>query len=140
MAVLRRGPSTDQGTFGVLRFGKTTCRSLELPWRANVRQRSCIPPGSYSCAIVQSRRFGRVYHVQDVPGRDAVLMHPANLAGDLELGWTSQLQGCIAPCQQLGAMRNNAGVMQAAGLVSRPAVSALMSWADGRPFTLEISS
>lgn len=138
-ATLRRGPSTDQGTFGVLTFGGNVCRTLELPWRENRRQVSCIPAGTYQCTIVQSPKFGRVYEVKGVPGRSAVLIHPANFAGDAALGWTTQLQGCIAPCERVGAMRNNAGVMQAAGLVSRPAFLRLMAWADGKPFTLEIT-
>lgn len=137
-AQLRRLPSTDQGTFGTLRLGGQVLRTLELPWRDNRRQRSCIPPGSYRCALVQSPRFGRVYGLANVPGRSHVLIHAANLAGDVELGWSTQLHGCIAPFLREGLMRNTAGVMQRAGLVSRPAFTALMEWADGRPFTLEI--
>lgn len=138
-AKLTRAPSTDQGTFGVLVFGRQTCRTLELPWRDNRTQRSCIPPGTYRCQIVQSPKFGRVYGVTSVPGRSAVLIHSANLAGDVDKGFTTQLQGCIAPCQRVGTMRNNAGVMQAAGLLSRPALNLLTAWAGGKPFTLEIS-
>lgn len=136
---LTRGPSTDQGTFGVLRFGGTSVWALELPWRDNKRKRSHIPPGSYHCALTNSPRFGRVYLLADVPGRSHVLIHPANLAGDAELGWTTQLEGCIAPYMRVGIMRNKAGAMQAAGLVSRPAWNLLMAWAKGAPFTLEIS-
>lgn len=36
-------------------------------------------------------------------------------------------------------MRNSAGNMQPAGLVSRPALARLMEWADGQPFELEIT-
>lgn len=139
IATLARAESTDQGTFGVLVFGGQTARTVELPWRDNARQRSCIPVGSYRCAIVQSPRFGRVYGVQNVPGRTHVLIHSANFGGDVDLGWTTQLHGCIAPCQRVGMMRNNAGKMQAAGLVSRPALNSLMAWANGQPFTLEIT-
>lgn len=139
VARLVRGPSTDQGTFGTLTFGGRTVHTVELPWRDNLRQRSCIPPGAYRCGLVQSPRFGRVYGVANVPGRSHVLIHAANLAGDVDLGWTTQLHGCIAPVTRLGAMRNNQGRMQAAGLVSRPALDAFMAWAAGRPFTLEIS-
>lgn len=135
---LRRGASTDQGTFGVLQFGGRVLHSLELPWRDNTRQRSCIPPGTYQCSLVNSPRFGRVYGVHNVPGRTHVLIHAANLAGDVDLGWTTQLHGCIAPCQRVGAMRNTAGRMQRAGLVSKPALLQLMAWAGGQPFTLEI--
>lgn len=138
-ATLVRTPSTDQGTFGVLTFGPNVCRTTELPWRDNRSQRSCIPPGTYRCAIVQSPRFGRVYGVQNVPGRSAVLIHPANFAGDVDMGYDTQLHGCIAPCERVGLMRNSAGQMQSAGLISRPAWSRLMAWADGKPFELEIT-
>lgn len=137
-AVLTRGASTDQGTFGVLRFGSQQVHTLELPWRDNLRQRSCVPTGTYECRLVRSPRFGNVYKLLAVPGRSDVLIHPANLAGDVDKGWTTELQGCIAPCMRVGAMRNKAGVMQAAGLVSRPAVRELMTWAGGQPFELEV--
>lgn len=137
-AVLIRGTSGEQGTFGVLTFGARRVHTLELPWRDNRRQRSCIPPGSYRCGLVTSPRFGRVYQVHDVPGRTHVLIHAANLAGDVDLGWTTQLHGCIAPCMRVGVMRNNAGAMQAAGLVSRTALASLMGWAAGAPFDLII--
>lgn len=104
-----------------------------------MRQRSCIPAGRYLCELVNSPRFGRVYGVRNVPGRSHVLIHAANLAGDVEAGWDTQLHGCIAPFERLGAMRNKAGRMQAAGLVSKPALRRLMDWAAGRPFELEIS-
>lgn len=138
-ATLTRGPSTDQGTFGVLRFGGASVHALELPWRDNRRKMSCVPPGEYRCTLTNSPKFGRVYILANVPGRSHVLIHPANFAGDSTLGWTTQLEGCIAPCMRVGTMRNNAGVMQAAGLVSRPAVNLLMAWANGQPFTLEIA-
>lgn len=138
IARIRRPASSDQGTFGTLAFGNQLVHTVELPWRDNRTQRSCIPPGAYRCAVVKSPRFGRVYGVSNVPGRSHVLIHSANLAGDVDLGWTTQLHGCIAPVARLGAMRNASGAMQAAGLVSRPALAMLMEWADGNPFTLEI--
>lgn len=136
--LLVRGPSTDQGTFGVLRFGKDQTSTLELPWRENRPQISCVPTGIYECRLVRSPRFGNVYKLLSVPGRSNVLIHPANLAGDAALGWTTELQGCIAPCMRIGSMRNKAGAMQAAGLVSRPAVRFLMDWVNNEPFELEI--
>lgn len=139
-ATITRTPSTDAGTFGVFRFGSTSVHSLELPWRDNRRARSCIPAGVYQCAIVKSPRFGLVYQVQNVPGRDHVLIHRANLGGDVDKGLDTELQGCIAPFMRLGAMRNSKGVMQAAGLVSSSAFRQFMEWAGGKPFTLEIEN
>jgi hypothetical protein len=135
---LNRVDLTDEGAFGVLTFGMKSVRSIELPWRDNMVRRSCIPPGSYRCALVNSPRFGRVYGVANVPGRSHILFHAANLAGDVDLGWQTQLHGCIAPVQHFGRMLAG-GRMQRAGLVSRPAFRALMDWAGGEPFTLEIS-
>ena len=94
---LLREEQSDQGTFGLLSFEGHELRSLELPWRGNQRGLSCIPEGIYRCVMVRSPRMGRVYGVCDVPGRSNVLIHSANLAGDIHLGWDTQLQGCIAP-------------------------------------------
>jgi hypothetical protein len=136
---LQRGQSTDQGTFGVMTFGNDVVHTVELPWKDNQRQASCIPVGTYKCAIVKSPKFGRVYGVSNVPGRANVLIHSANFGGDVSKGWDTQLHGCIAPCLRVGKMRNSKGEMQSAGLVSRPALSRLMEWADGQTFELEIT-
>ena len=140
VARLIRGPSTEQGTFGRLLFGGQTLHTTELPWRDNARQLSCIPPGAYVCTLVNSPKFGRVYGVQAVPGRSNVLIHSANLGGDTTQGWATQLQGCIAPAERLGAIRIPSGRMQRAGLVSRPALRRFVAWAGGQPFTLEIDA
>lgn len=137
---LQRGASGEQGTLGRLSFGAQVLHALELPWRDNRRQRSCIPPGRYRCAIVRSPRFGLVYGVHDVPERSHVLIHAANLAGDVDAGWVTQLHGCIAPCLRPGQMRLADGRWQAAGLVSAPALRTLMDWAGGHPFDLEIDT
>jgi hypothetical protein len=135
---LTRVELTDEGAFGVLTFGAHSIRSIELPWRDNRVRRSCIPAGEYRCALVNSPRFGRVYGVANVPGRTHVLIHAANLAGDVDMGWKTQLHGCIAPVQYFGRIKAG-DRMQRAGLVSRPALRELMGWAGGEPFTLEIS-
>ena len=136
---ISRQELTDQGTFGRMAFGANCMYTVELPWRNNIRQKSCIPAGSYLCELVKSPRFGLVYGVRDVPGRSQVLIHSANLGGNVDLGWQTQLQGCIAPALGLGALRLNNDKFQRAGLVSRPALRKLMDWAAGRPFTLEIT-
>lgn len=137
-ATIARGESGPHGTPGRLSFGASVVHTIELPWRNNRPQRSCIPAGRYLCAQVQSPRFGLVYGVQAVPGRSHVLLHAANLAGDVDAGWTTQLHGCIAPCMRQGRLRLPDGRWQAAGLVSQPALRALMEWAGGQPFDLEI--
>lgn len=134
---LTRGASSDQGTFGVMCFDSFKCFTTELPWRDNLSQKSCIPVGEYVCSIVKSPKFGKVYCVQDVPNRSHVLIHPANLGGNTDKGWKTELHGCIAPSLKQGLMMTEIG-MQKAGLVSRPAVRALMDWAQDKPFILVI--
>ena len=135
---LTRGASSSQGTFGILTFGSLKCYTTELPWRNNLSQKSCIPVGEYICALVKSPKFGKVYGVQNVQGRSNVLIHPANLGGNVDEGWSTELHGCIAPSLKQGTMLTPNGRMQKAGLLSRPAVRALMDWAQDKPFILVI--
>lgn len=131
-ALLLRDDSTDQGTPGVLALGKAAWRTLELPWLDNRRKLSCIPAGTYRCALVDSPRFGRVYHVRDVPGRSAVLIHSGNWAGGIP-AWRTHVQGCVLLGERLGTLDG-----QLAVLVSRPAVRRLMAALHGQPFDLEV--
>jgi hypothetical protein len=69
------------------------CKTLELPWKENQRNISCIPPGpgekaEYMVVKMQPtvKRNYVYFHVLDVPGRDAILWHPGN--------YTSQILGC----------------------------------------------
>lgn len=132
-ATITRDPSTDEGTFGVMQLDGQTLHTIELPWRDNAPQASCIPVGMYRCEIVQSPKFGRVYGVRDVPGRSNILIHAANYAGDTSKGLRSDLLGCIAPCMAYGRLNG-----QMAGLSSRAALAEFMAWAGGQPFDLEI--
>lgn len=66
------------------------CYTIELPWLTNQRQRSCIPEGLYKLEKRWSQHFGSHYQLMDVPGRDLILIHPANNA-------LKELKGCIAP-------------------------------------------
>lgn len=132
---LFRGPSTDQGTPGILLRpdGFRIAYSLELPWRDNARCRSCIPPGQYSVRCVNTPKRGDVYLVERVPGRSSILIHSGNVAGDVSLGLESDVLGCILLGQTRGVRRG-----QMAVLLSKPAVRAFMTEMDRQPFTLEV--
>lgn len=139
---LNREGSTEQGTTGILYHdGRLICRTIELPWNANERGESCIPPGVYRVdymARSASGKYRDVYHVQDVPGRSAILIHPANFAGDVRKGWRSDLLGCIAPCERIGELKNHRGVMQLAGIGSRLALHKIHAVTGRQSFWLEI--
>ena len=65
-------------------------RGIELPWKDNQRNISCMPAGIYKAIAV--RRFSNGKYalwVQDVPGRSQIMVHTANYVRDL--------RGCLAP-------------------------------------------
>jgi hypothetical protein len=130
--LILRDPSTEEGTPGVLVSESFGCHTLELPWLDNARKRSCIPAGVYRCAVVQSPRFGRVYGVQNVPGRTHILIHAGNWAGQIPQRRT-HVQGCILLGERMGSLSG-----QRAVLLSRPAVRRFMAAMQGRPFELEV--
>lgn len=135
---ITREPSTDEGTAGAFQFGDSTLACMELPWRDNWPGVSCIPPGTYRAEIYESPRHGRVYMLQDVPGRSDVEIHAANFAGDKSLGWSCELLGCIAPAESIGRLVNLKGADQLAGLHSKDALTAFMIWAAGDPIQVVI--
>ena len=64
------------------------CVTLELPWKGNKTNISCIPRGIYHVSHRESEKYGSHLHVEDVKGRSYILIHVAN--------YVSQLRGCIA--------------------------------------------
>jgi hypothetical protein len=64
------------------------CTSLELPWRNNLPDISCIPTGLYYVKKTNSPKFGSdTFEVMAVPGRKYIRIHPGN--------FTRQIEGCI---------------------------------------------
>lgn len=83
------------GTFGVLQLNDVIlCGTLELPWKGNRVQESCIPPGTYRLKRINSPKHGITFGIMDVDGRSNCLIHSANKP--------SQLLGCIALGEQFG--------------------------------------
>ena len=81
-AIRTRGEITDDDSGAVV-----VPATLELPWRDNQHDISCIPAGVYTCAYTDHPTHGWVYQVMDVPDRDAILLHIGNKPADTE--------GCI---------------------------------------------
>ena len=80
-----------EGTQGSLVWnGTLVCYTIELPWLHNQRRISCIPEGEYVLQRRFSPKFQWHLHLQNVTGRDLILIHPANNAA-------TELLGCIAP-------------------------------------------
>ncbi|MBU0680089.1 MAG: hypothetical protein KKD73_01585 [Proteobacteria bacterium] len=109
------------------------CHTVELPWRDNAKNVSCIPAGEYLCQLRKSPRFGWVFCLQDVKGRQFVLLHTGNLAGDTSKGWKTNSAGCLL----LGRYRGRLG-KQKAIMVSRPALRDFMATMGKDDFNLTI--
>lgn len=65
------------------------CFTVELPWRVNQPNRSCIAAGLYPYKkIISPSKKREVLRLEDVPGRDLINVENAN--------YVSELRGCIA--------------------------------------------
>ncbi|MGV0918757.1 DUF5675 family protein [Empedobacter falsenii] len=84
-----------EGTNGILWLQQQQlCFTIELPWRFNQSNNSCIPEGKYPLKKRYSQRFGWHILIDKVPQRGLILFHPANHA-------QKELRGCIAPVTSL---------------------------------------
>jgi hypothetical protein len=91
MVLLLNRTYFSEGTQGAFEWnGTLVCYTIELPWLQNQRRISCIPEGEYVLQKRFSPKFKWHIHLQNVPGRDFILIHPANNA-------RKELLGCIAP-------------------------------------------
>jgi hypothetical protein len=93
--LLIRTYHTDFVTIGQLFFRNKDKKidqvaTLELPWKENQPNISCIPVGRYKVKKTYSPHFKKNrWEVQDVNGRSGIRIHIAN--------YVSELKGCIAP-------------------------------------------
>ena len=134
---LYRSGSTEQGTMGWLwGDGVPVCFVMELPWRDNQSNVSCIPAGRYQVSYLPRSASGKyrdVYHVQDVPNRSGILIHPGNFAGDRQMGYQTDSWGCLLPATRFGVLGG-----QRAGLASRAALRKLHRLTHRKDFNLTI--
>lgn len=124
---------SDQGTEGLLVSGDYNCRTLELPWRDNRRQVSCIPSGIYDVEIRISNKYGRVYWLRRVPDRTYILMHSGNYAGDKSKGFKTHVAGCILLGKKSGFLGGQVAVLN-----SRTTVRSFARHMEYEPFRLRI--
>ena len=57
------------------------CKTLELPYRDNERNVSCIPEGFFDVLPRQSPKYGNHLHITGVPNRSLILIHHGNYVG-----------------------------------------------------------
>lgn len=114
--------------------------TLELPWRNNQVDISCIPAGEYLCEPVKSSfgtkaTGGRAYAIQEVPGRGAIRMHSGNWAGSVKAQLRSDVKGCVLTGLALGCYRGQLAVKPG---TSRRALGKFHKFMKWEPFRLKI--
>jgi hypothetical protein len=88
--ILTRLNQTPDGMFGSMSFnGQQVCVTVERPWDKNKNGTSCIPAGDYRVTRFKSPHNGDCFLLHDVPDRDMIEIHSANIS--------TQLRGCLAP-------------------------------------------
>jgi hypothetical protein len=100
--------------------------SLELPWKQNQPNISCIPAGIYYAGKHMSLSMGRVFWIKDVPGREYIYIHKLNTIDDS--------LGCVGPGLKLGELNGLPAVLD-----SKPAFDEMWACLDDQ-FSLEIIS
>jgi len=75
-------------TIGRMWYEDFQCFTLELPWKDNKTDISCIPGGWYECRKIISPSNGECVEILNVIGRTNVQVHSAN--------FTRQILGCVA--------------------------------------------
>lgn len=135
---LVRYETSSQGTFGKLSSPEgEICHILELPWRDNAANLSCIPVGEYEVEPWKSNRFGAVFHLRNVDGRTFILQHSGNVAGDKTRGWATHSCGCLLFGKYRGFLEVG-GHRQKAVLASKAALRAFRSYVQDMPYHLTI--
>jgi hypothetical protein len=90
---IERFQKTGNSTIGRISVnGQFIGYTLELPWKNNANEISCIPTGQYPVAFRNdpgSKYKYRHLHVRNVPGRQWILVHKGNFPKDT--------LGCILP-------------------------------------------
>ncbi len=136
--VISREASQPEGTFsrGVL-DDDLSWDFVELPWKGNAPEVSCVPAGVYHARLTHSQHFGRtVYLLEGVPNRAFIEIHPANWGGDKDAGFHSDLRGCCAPGTARGLLVTPGGKLQEAVLHSGLALDQLIE-AAGESMSIE---
>lgn len=71
-------------TYGVLLIDNVPqAVTLELPWKENQTDVSCIPAGDYTVISHNSVEHPNTWEITNVPNRTEILIHEANTVADL---------------------------------------------------------
>ena len=101
---LKRIIENKDGMFGVLiDWDVPFALTLERQWLNNEPMLSCIPAGDYICKRVISPKFGDVFKIIGVEGRNNILFHKGNVIDHTE--------GCILIGEEFGSLDGKTAVL-----------------------------
>lgn len=128
IATLTRTERLESATRGLLTVGDLVLHTLELPWRDNARNVSCIPSGTYRMDFLPrsaSGKYRNVYSVSGVDGRSGILVHNGNIP--------AHTHGCILVGKARGILAGNPAVLS-----SRIAMAELVEAVGERSINLVV--
>lgn len=101
---LHRFKQDAAGTFGLMVIGnEPICVTCEDPWNDNKPNISCIPEGVYQCVPHSGEKYKNVWRLENVPGREAILIHNGNTISNTE--------GCILVGNSMGYLAGRPAVL-----------------------------
>lgn len=130
---LFRTTTSDQGTEGILATDGFFCKTLELPWRENKSNISCVPSQEYIVKIRQSPKYGKIFWLTNVPKRSYILIHSGNYAGDKNKGFKTHVAGCILIGMTHGFLNGQRAILN-----SRIILKKFMNFMNDEEFKLHI--
>lgn len=93
-AVITRDPHCDKQTLGEMKVFHDqdklvfVCKTLELPWKNNQENESCIPVRTYQVKRRHTEEFKDHFHVWDLNSRSEIMIRSGNY-------YTQIVKGCI---------------------------------------------
>ena len=134
---LLRHSTDDEGTPGNIFIGTWSAHTLELPWRNNIPNLSCISAGTYSLRLVKTRKpiGGRshLYLIENVPQRSGILAHAGTFAGNKEKGFKTSVLGCVLIGYRVGTYQNQRAIFD-----TRRAIGDFNNILAGKPARITI--
>lgn len=103
------------------------CVTLELSWKDNKRNKSCIPTGEYKVTHRYSEKYGEHLLVNNVINRSYILIHAGNFVEDTN--------GCILVGESLAKIDEN-NLKDVTN--SRETLKELMRWIPDEGIDLKI--
>lgn len=113
-AFIIRSGTASTGTPGKLVLpDRFEIKTLELPWRNNHSNLSCIPCGEYDSIVVdRPLHGGLIYQLIGVPDRTGIEIHSGNFAGDVIQSMMSNSEGCILIGHNYQMIENQLGITE----------------------------